>query len=188
MRPTRDYSSFYDQGFTAIEVIVVVIILGILTTLAVPSMNAALVDTRLTSAREEVVAAIEFSQLSALSRGRPSRVSIDSSTETLLVEQRIHTGIATLLDDETSETSESVVETNVSYVPMDYPPSPGTSYSIDLSERSIDVTASDVGSGSPLHFSAQGVPSSSASITLAHGGRTSVITVDGLTGKVSFSG
>ena len=73
-------------GFTFVEILIVLLIVGVMAMVALPSMNSSVDDSRLSSATREVVAALEFAQLTAMTSGRECRVTIDDVGETILVE------------------------------------------------------------------------------------------------------
>lgn len=178
----RDYT-----GFTAIEVVIVILVLGTLAALAAPLLNSALVDARLGAATTEIAAAIEYAQMTAMNTGRPCRVAVDADTETLRVEQRVDAEAALLLDPAETEVASGVVELAESYSDMDNPNHPGIAYTVDLRTSGVDVAKSGMGSGQPLLFSEVGKPSSAAEVILTCAGRMWRIDVDGLSGAVTHS-
>lgn len=185
MRPTQNCSSRPITGFTAIELVIVVTILGILAALAAPLLEGSVTDARLSAATADFVSAVEFAQMSALSSGRTCRISADSSTEILRVEQRTFTGIATVLDPAVTEIASNVIESGESYAVMANPSLAGGVYIVNFRDMGVDIQSSDMGSALPLSFSASGTPSKGAGISLACGGRSRKISIDALTGKVA---
>ncbi|MBL7645543.1 MAG: prepilin-type N-terminal cleavage/methylation domain-containing protein [Candidatus Hydrogenedentes bacterium] len=181
------YSRSYSTGFTAIEVVIVVMVLGTLAALAAPLLNSALVDARLGSATADISAAIEFAQMAAMNTGRPCRVSVDADTETLRVEQRVDAEAALLLDPAETEIDAGVVELEESYLEMENPNHPGSAYTVDLRATGVEVAKSGMGPAQPLLFSEVGKPSSAAEVILTCAGRERRIDVDGLSGAVTYS-
>lgn len=188
MRPTRNCSSRLTPGFTAIEVIIVVTILGILAALAAPILEASVTDARLSAATADFASAVEYAQMSAVSSGRACRISADSSTEILRVEQRTFGDVVALLDPSASELPENVIETAETYSVMANPSFASGMYAINFHDLGVDILSSDMGSALPLTFDASGTPSSAAGVSLSCGGIVQKIRVDALTGKVVTGG
>ncbi|MBT8405846.1 MAG: prepilin-type N-terminal cleavage/methylation domain-containing protein, partial [Deltaproteobacteria bacterium] len=74
-------------GFTLLETLIVLLLLGIVAMVSLPSLHGALEDSHLSSATSEVINALEFAQLTAVSSGSKTRVTIDAGTDNILVEQ-----------------------------------------------------------------------------------------------------
>jgi type IV fimbrial biogenesis protein FimT len=64
------------RGFTLIEVMVVVVILAIMLSLAVPSMSRLLEGNRLEARATELAASIHLARMEAMKRGPGARVSV----------------------------------------------------------------------------------------------------------------
>ncbi|GAA5525064.1 hypothetical protein Maes01_01624 [Microbulbifer aestuariivivens] len=62
------------MGFTLIELMIVVAILAIVTTIGVPSFNTLIKDNRLTAAANDLVGALQFARAEAVRRGRTIQV------------------------------------------------------------------------------------------------------------------
>jgi prepilin-type N-terminal cleavage/methylation domain-containing protein len=187
MKVTPIYSHNDYAGFTAIEVVIVILVLGTLAALAAPLLNSALVEARLGAATTEIAAAIEYAQMTAMNTGRPCRVTVDADTETLHVEQQVHADAALLLDPNQVEVEAGTVELAEAYVDLDNPNHPGSPYTVDLAASQVLVTKSGVGPKQPLLFSEVGTPSSAVEVVLTCGGRSWSIAVDGLSGAVTHS-
>ena len=174
-------------GFTAIEVVIVILVLGTLSALAAPLLNSALVEARLGATTTEITAAIEYAQMTAMNTGRPCRVTVDANTETLRVEQRVYPDAALLLDPTQVEIEAATVDVEEAYSDLDNPNHPGNAYAVNLGRSVVEVSKSSMGVDQPLLFSEVGKPSTSADVVLVSGGRTWSITVDGLSGAVTHS-
>ena len=72
------------QGFTLIEILIVVLILGIVSMTALPGIQAGLTGSRLSGAAMEIVSALEFAQTTAMTSGGRTRVTIDASDNSIL--------------------------------------------------------------------------------------------------------
>ncbi len=68
-------------GFTLIEIIIVVMVMGIVATISLPALNETLNGNRLRGSADEVVNALEYAQWTAMSAGRETRVVIDDNSE-----------------------------------------------------------------------------------------------------------
>lgn len=174
-----------DSGFTAIEIIIVVTVLGIVVALAAPVLDSALVNSRLDAATVETVAIIEYAQARALGAGSPCRVFVDWPTETLHAEILVHTDAETLLDS-SLETVPSDDAESVDYSPLEDPLRPGAACKLDYPANGVRLADADVDADGPLEFSPLGIPSTSAYIELSSGGRKRAVYVDVDTGKVRY--
>jgi type II secretion system protein H len=174
-------------GFTFVEILIVVMIMGIIATISLPALNETLEDTRLRGAADEVVTALEYAQLTAMTSGRETRVNIESNDERIDVRQ--YTTNADLFNGG-DELAAADVE-NGTYELMPYPSKKGVNYSFDFPDvdrfKGVDITISDFDNINPVFFDAQGAPSRGGSATLALGSSQIVVTMDALTGKVSVS-
>ena len=174
-------------GFTLVDLLAVVLILGIIGTIGLPSINAALEDYRLSGAIEEIVTALEYARAVAINSGSETRVTIDNTADTVLVEKFVIT--ANLLGIETT-LPEADVEGG-SYTVMELPMNRGTDYYISFSDDErfdgVDITSSSFGAGNLVIFSALGTPSDGGTVTLTSTNRQAVITVDTLTGRVTVN-
>lgn len=188
MRSIRICRSSLPSGFTALELVIVVTILGILAALAMPTLESSVTDARLSAATADLAAAVEYAQMSAVNSGRTCRVSVDPTTEILRVEQRNFAAIASVLDPAVAEIADSTLETAETYSTMANPSLAGGLFIINFRDLGVDVKSSDMSAALPLSFSASGTPSKGAGVELASGGRVQRINIDPLTGKVATGG
>jgi type II secretion system protein H len=177
----------HPHGFTLIELVVIISLMGIVATLAMPAMFSSVAGARLSSAADEITAALQFAQLSAIDDGRPYRVTIDAAADTLLVEQLEHP--ADLMGAET-EIAETTIEQQA-YTPTPHALKPNglfqETFGTNSQHEGVDITTSDFAATSPVIFFAQGTPSSGGSVTLACQGQQTLITLDAQSGKVTQS-
>jgi prepilin-type N-terminal cleavage/methylation domain-containing protein len=174
-------------GFSLVELAIVMVIISIVAVAGVPMVGPLVSQAKLAGAAEEVVTALEYAQLIAMTTGMKTRVAVSYTYNTIYV-RRYHPS-ADLFGggDQLSETD---VETET-YTYMQYPLKRGSDYVIDLSvdERfqGVKITASDLNILAAVYFDALGSPSKGGSATLALGKRQKVVTLDALTGKVTVS-
>ena len=175
-------------GFTLFEIMFVVIILGIVATLGLPTLQSSLTDTRLSGAATEIITALEFGQTTAMSTGGLVRITLDASSDSILVEK--FKPDADLLGVE-AELDESDVEGG-SYSTMGLPTNKGTDYSITFSAEDrfsgVDISSSTFGAGNFVIFDGLGAPSGGGTVTLSMGSSSITLTVNALNGKVTTAG
>ena len=179
------------RGFTLLELVIVILIVGILATLALPALNASLLDAHLMAASGEVTVALEYAQQMAVTSGRPCRVTVDSVSGTpphVTVEQIEYA--ADFDNPAVTELDEDDVE-DADYVMMPHPLNPFENYDVDFDKYGrfdgVSLSSSSFGADDFVVFDSRGAPSSAGTITLEAGGRTLVLAVDGLSGKVTSS-
>ncbi len=176
-----------ERGFTMIEVLTVVLILSIMATIGLPTLNRALDRSRLSGAADEVMVALEFAQSVAMTSGGKTRVTIDETANTILLE-RFSPDVD--LMDGGSELNESDVEGG-SFKTMEFPRNPGTDYYISFSNedrfKNVDIVSAIFGAEDFVIFDAPGSPSSGGSVSLSSGMNGIQLTLDPVTGKVTAS-
>lgn len=175
-------------GYTLVELVIVVLMLGIMVMAAVPVLNSGLEDARLSDAANEIVTALEFAQMTAATSGSRTRVTIDAALDTIVVERFSMINVDLLYSE--SELDENVVEGGA-FALMEHPMNRGVDYSISLPDESgfsgIDITAAAFGAGNFVEFDTLGAPSDGGTVTLAKGGSQIVVALDSLAGKVTLS-
>lgn len=176
-----------NRGFSLIETLIVLLILGIILMIGMPSMSRSAQDTRLSGAVNEIVTAIGYARSTAMNSGGETRVTIDSSNDSILVEQFVPSG--DLFGTET-ELSENDVEAG-SFAPMGHPLNTGTEYNILFTSESrfnsVDILSSDFNSNNCVSFSSSGTPSSGGTITVSCGELQAVLTLESTCGILTRS-
>jgi hypothetical protein len=144
-------------------------------------------DHQLLTAADEVATALEFAQMTAMSAGAETRVTVDQAAEKILVEQ-FESNPAVL--GGSSSLHESIVEVG-SYGIMEYPLNRGTDYDIDLADdtrlSAVDIVAATFGPHNFVIFDVLGMPSEGGSVTLSLGNRQQTVTLESVTGRVVVS-
>ena len=185
--PARRIKQWRTAGFTYVELMIVLLLLGIFAMLGFPALNASMGDARLSGAAQEVVNALEFAQLTAMTSGRETRVVIGAPQDRIAVRQ--YTTTADLFSG--GDTLAAADVENGNYDFMGNPMNKGTDYEIKFPDESrfqgVDITASDFNVGNAVIFDTLGGPSKGGTVSLAFGGRQMVVTLDSLTGKVTVS-
>lgn len=173
------------SGFTLIELTLVVLVLGIVATMAVPLMSTVLTEARLNAAASEIVTAIEYAQLTALGTRSPCRVTIDAVAGTLLVERVEHD--SSLLGAQ-AQLPEATVEAQ-SMVRVPHPMLPFEDYEVDFTDPNrfsgVELVSATFGGANFIEFQPLGMPSSGGTVTMTAGDFQVVLTVDALSGRVT---
>ncbi len=174
------------DGFTLIEIIIVVMVMGIISTISIPAITETLQNNRLRGAAGEVVNTLEYAQWTAMSSGRETRVVIGDNER---IELSWYTINADLFNGG-DELAAADVESGA-YQLMPYPSKKGINYPVIFTNENrfegVDITGSDFSTGNEVDFDTQGSPSKGGTATLALGGSQIVVTLEALTGKVTVS-
>jgi type II secretory pathway pseudopilin PulG len=183
---TRGSGAGY-AGFTLLDVTIVAVILGVAVVAGLPVLSSGLNDARLSAAAGEVVGALEFARVRALSSGLPTRVTVDAAADTLAVERFVP---AVDLTGSHVELPENQVESGA-FAPLMHPLDRGRDYAIRLADSTwfsgADVAQVDLGGGNTVVFQGAGSPSAGGSVTLTAGRFKAVVLLDALTGKVKVN-
>lgn len=175
------------NGFTLIEVIIVILIIGTIAMAGFPALTSSLDDARLAGAVTEVVTALEFARMEAMRSGRKIEVRIGHINNLIRVKKRYPT--VDLHGSET-ELTEADVEGGV-YQFIQHPLKRGEDYDIVFDDeerlRGVNITASDFGGDNRVFFEPDGLPDNGGSSTLALGTRQKTITLDAFTGTITVS-
>ncbi|MFH1277389.1 MAG: prepilin-type N-terminal cleavage/methylation domain-containing protein [Candidatus Eisenbacteria bacterium] len=188
MRATRKNQT--DRGYTLIEALLVVIILGLAGGLAVSWLGSSLEDGAIRAATDGIVTALEYGRLYAINSGLPSRVSFDGATMTVTVERLVSAGGDDLRDTSIVSIGSTKAD-DWEFAPAGHPFARGLDYVIELSEdRSVggggvDRIEADFGGVEWVEFDEIGSASASGAATIERGNRRVRIAVDSLTGRVS---
>ena len=169
---------------TLLEMAIVLVLLGIVAMMGLPTVTAVLEEARLDAAAQEVASALEFARTVAMTTGVDTRVTFDNAAGTIRVERWVS---AADLTGGGATLAQGTVESGA-FAPLGHPLLRGSDYIVDLAPRErfggpLTVQAS-FGSGSGVRFQALGVPGSGGTVGLSLPGRSVTVTLAPWSGKV----
>ena len=188
MQPIKRGKDGLGGGFTLLELIIVVLVIGIAAMAAIPNLAASEVDATLYAACSEVMTALEYAQMNAMTNGRQFRVTIDATANTISVDRSVCTKLSEVLDTSSNTVVAEHIESLSSFTPakrtlgiedytVNFASTPGFS--------GVNITAASFGAGNAVVFDGHGMPSAGGTVTLAYGGRQAVVSLNAATGKVT---
>ena len=159
-------------GFTMIEILIVVVIIGIAAMMAIPMMSSA-ASVQIRSAADVIAADMEYARSMAISRGQNFSVVFDVTADSYRIQD--HTGAV-----------------------IKHPVKKGFDYIVDFRDDSrldkVDIANVDFDGTNEIKFdylgspyNGSGNPLNSGTITLKAGGASSTVTVEPVTGFISIS-
>ena len=178
----------FPKGFTFIEILIFMLILGIIATQALPTIQSGLEISKMSEAASEIIVALQYAQLSAMTTGAASRVTIDKTADTILLERFKITGD---IFSGAANMPENDIDSGA-FVNMAHPTNRGVDYSIGFADEDrfsgVDISAVDFNGNNFVTFDALGLPSDAGTVTLSLGNQQTTLTVDASTGRVTSSG
>lgn len=180
-----------EQGFTFLEVIVVVLVLGLVAALGTPTLVGSLAYAELDAAANEVAAALRNARSSAIASGRPAKVTISVNLDTVTVERWELSTLDEILDPTNATLPEATVESASAFVPMKHPMESARDYVIQFDQYTLldatDIISATFAGNAYVEYSALGEPSAAGSVVLRTGGRQATIAVASPTGIITVS-
>jgi prepilin-type N-terminal cleavage/methylation domain-containing protein len=79
----------HERGFTFLELVIVVLILGIITMMAMPAMNDFFSEETINAAADATATAIHYARATAITTGVPHRVIFDPEADSFQVEKHV---------------------------------------------------------------------------------------------------
>jgi len=155
-------------GFTMVEMMVVLIILGMVAAVAVPSITSSLDEMKIDGAAREVVSAISYCQSIAIKEGEDYKINFNE------VQERFKCN--------------NVVTSLTTLHPVDRKP-----YNIDFKLagqfQGVDIVNATFSPGnkSDVTFNSLGEPNRSGTVTLDYNGYQKTIGISGLLGEISVN-
>jgi prepilin-type N-terminal cleavage/methylation domain-containing protein len=155
-------------GYTMVEVMVVLLILGIVSAVAVPSINSTLDEMKIDGAAREVVSAIYYSQSMAIKEEEIHKVNFNVAQDRFKCDNLV-TGLTILH-------------------PVDRKP-----YNIDFAGaghfQGVDIVSANFNPGnkSAVTFNSLGEPDKAGSVVLGYRGYQKTINVSLPLGKISVN-
>ncbi|GIX45902.1 MAG: hypothetical protein KatS3mg131_0113 [Candidatus Tectimicrobiota bacterium] len=150
------------DGLTLVETLLVVLLLGLAATLAVPALEGVLVERRLDDAAGWLVADLRYAQSLAIKTQQPHQVVFDAAGDSYSLTDQSGTVVLHPL-------------TRQAYV---------VDFDAQRQFQGIDLQAAAFGGSSTLVFDALGAPQSGGTVILSYAGRQRVIAVRYPTGSI----
>jgi prepilin-type N-terminal cleavage/methylation domain-containing protein len=152
-----------DRGLTLVETMMVLLLMGIAATLALPSFNNLLLETKIDSAAAWLLGDIRYAQSLAIRTQQTHTIAFDAANEAYrLIDQN---GV------------------------MVQHPLTRQGYQVNFGTlrqfQGIDLLTATFGASSDLSFNSLGAPQSSGTVTLSYAKRQRQITVISPTGRVT---
>lgn len=79
--PIMPTQAQFNQGFTLLELLITIAVLGILLGIAVPSFQSSLTNSRLTTAANDLVGALQAARSEAIKRNATHQFCVDTGTK-----------------------------------------------------------------------------------------------------------
>jgi type II secretion system protein H len=162
--PLRRRSSLTRAGFTLIEVLVVVVIMGIAAAIIVPRLTG-MGDLQAMSAARALVANMQYAQNEAIVTQSPTTVAFDIATE-----------------------SYELRDTND--VPLRHPVTKGAfqvRYPTSRGLEKVEVISANFGGASTVTFDSLGSPDRGGQVVVSADGHDYTVTVAPVTGKIDVA-
>ena len=178
-------------GFSLLELMIVVLILGIILLLAQPGVTSSLEDARIRAAAAEVSSMLRYAQTTARNTGRACKVTFNVSAESLVAEEKRWVDSALLNDPSVGAVHKSKVEGSTAqyWKVMPYPGRPTEAYLVNFASGylfgGVDIVATTFTPTTHVEFDPRGIPNSGGKMTIRYGSRTVAISVDAKTGLVT---
>ena len=151
-----------DSGLTLVEAMMVLLLIGIVATLAVPSLDGVFTQTRIDAAATWLIGDIRYAQSLAIHTQQSHTVKFDATTE----EYRLVDQNGTMVQHPLTRQEYRVSFGSLSQL------------------QGIDLLAATFGASNNLSFDALGAPQNGGTVTLSYANRQRTITVTYPTGRV----
>jgi type II secretion system protein H len=150
------------SGLTLIETLMVLLVMGIAATLAVPALHSVFTETKIDSAATWLMGDMRYAQSLAILTQQPHAVVFDPANNAYRLTDQGGTTVQHPLHKKTYQVNFATLE----------------------QLRDVDLVSATFGGTSTLTFGALGAPQSGGTVTLSLSGRQRVIAVIYPTGRV----
>ncbi|MBI2432720.1 MAG: GspH/FimT family pseudopilin [Candidatus Hydrogenedentes bacterium] len=180
-------------GFTLLELVITLLILGIVAAMAVPLLASSLNESKLDGATSAVTTALEYARLKAMSNGRNFQVVFDTTNEDLTVEEYQYDHLSQLQNPSQTQLQGDWVDFASSYGNAPDPLDPDSlndyivSFKTEQAYLGTDLLSASFGGSDTITFDTVGTPSAGGTAVVQLGGLQRTITVNATTGQVSTS-
>ncbi len=162
---------------------IVVILLGIVAALGIPALGSSMQISRLSAGADEVVSALIYARHFSINNSRKSRVTIDSGTNTILVEELTYA-----IDLSPGQIPEATVEVEA-YQTAKHALLASQTYLVDLDNISrtqgVSISSASFGPGNQVIFNDDGKPSQAGTIVVVAGPYQTTIALDAPSGIIT---
>jgi type II secretory pathway pseudopilin PulG len=167
------------SGFTLVDIMIVVILMGIIIAITVPTFDSAVADAKLKAVASEIITAFEYAQSINMNTGVWTVFKVLPATDEIIV-KKDDIGIS-LITDLNSEIDEAVLESG-SYTTVPHPLKKGSDYRIKLADEGwfggVDITKVNLDPKNNVVFREMGTPNIDGDITIKYGKREIILIVD----------
>ncbi len=172
----RNHWLAYNQepGFTFLELVIVIMVLGIITMMAMPAMNDFLTDETINAAADATVTAIHYARATAITTGVPHRVIFDPEANCFQIEKHV-SGVP---PEEVFEAAQNPLTKRDYLVSF-------TAEGTGL--QGVRVGTALFGEANYVRFDNLGAPMEVGFVMLEYGGRSRKIGVTATSCEISFS-
>jgi prepilin-type N-terminal cleavage/methylation domain-containing protein len=164
------FANGQERGFTFLELVIVVLLLGIITMVALPAMNDFFTEETINAAADAVATAIYYARTTAITTSADHGVVFDAASNSFQVMRAIGTA-----PDETYVTVEQPV------TKRDY----AVSFDDGSIGRGVDLYSAQFGETSYVRFDNLGSPLDVGFVLLEYGGKSRRIEVTATSCEIS---